>query len=96
LYDALVKQGAQPTIELTAALPMNAEMLRADIASSSPISAYAFFNPAARLHAVSAGVITEEESEGIAQAVQKGLDDGTILFLQNQIIVAVQKPAGAV
>ncbi len=92
LYDELVKQGAQPIIELTAALPGTAETLRADMATQSPISAYAFFNPAARLHAVQAGVITEAESEEMARDIQKGLDDGTILFLQNQIIVAIQKP----
>lgn len=92
LYDALVRQGAQPIIELTAALPGTYEMVSADIASGAPISAYAFFNPPARLHAVQAGVLTEAESEALAQAIQTGLDDGTILFLQNQIIVAIQKP----
>lgn len=92
LYDALVRQGAQPIIELSAALPGTYETVSADIASGAPISAYAFFNPPARLHAVQAGVITEAESAALAQAIQTGLDDQTILFLQNQIIVAIQKP----
>jgi ubiquinone/menaquinone biosynthesis C-methylase UbiE len=92
LYDALVAQGAAPQVELTAALPMDAEMIRADIASGAPISAYAFFNPPARMHAVQGGAITQEESDTLARDIQRGLDANTILFLQNQIIVAVQKP----
>lgn len=92
LYDKLVAQGAQPLLEITAGGPMTAELMRADMAGNFATSLYSFINPAARMHAVQAGVITEAESNLLAQNIERGLEDGTFLMTGHMLLLYFQAP----